>query len=258
MNVDAIPQYLTLQQAAIWASAVLVVKLLQPLSRFEPSLTLAPKRALIGAGAVFLGGLAVGISLIPMVLIFALWALLHLLFDSWLERSELIPKEYLAELTLLRELALLVGAALVSKGVDAWQAPRWLGAANIGEGRIVVVCLFAWALIFLSREGTSIVRGLLNKGDVVPGKRNEGPIVDERSYQAGRLIGIIERLILFIIVIVGKYEALGFLLAAKGLIRSKELEKHDFAEYFILGTLVSTMEAVAVGILFAVFVLPLW
>ena len=41
---------------------------------------------------------------------------------------------------------------------------------------------------------------------------------------------------------------MGFIIAAKGPIRSKDLESRDFAEYFLVGTLASTAVAlVAAG-----------
>jgi hypothetical protein len=52
---------------------------------------------------------------------------------------------------------------------------------------------------------------------------------------------------MLIFVIAGQYEALGFVVAAKGLIRSKEFEDRDFTEYFLLGTLASVLIAVLTG-----------
>ena len=44
------------------------------------------------------------------------------------------------------------------------------------------------------------------------------------------------------------YEALAFLVAAKGLIRGNELKDRNFAEYFLIGTLTSTLLALVVGL----------
>ncbi len=40
---------------------------------------------------------------------------------------------------------------------------------------------------------------------------------------------------------------IGFILAAKAFARSKELENRSFAEYVLLGTLVSTLIAILAG-----------
>jgi hypothetical protein len=62
------------------------------------------------------------------------------------------------------------------------------------------------------------------------------------------LIGHLERAILILLVIEGSYEGLGFLIAAKGLIRARELETREVAEYFLVGTLASVVCALVVGI----------
>ena len=49
-------------------------------------------------------------------------------------------------------------------------------------------------------------------------------------------------------VALGSYAALGFLVAAKQLIRIKEFENRDFAEYFLIGTLESILAAPVLGL----------
>jgi hypothetical protein len=72
--------------------------------------------------------------------------------------------------------------------------------------------------------------------------------VDTKELNLGEYIGILERFIILIVTLVGAYEAIGFILAGKGLIRAREFEDRDFAEYFLVGTLISTLTAVLVGI----------
>ena len=57
---------------------------------------------------------------------------------------------------------------------------------------------------------------------------------------------------------VGSYEGLALIVAGKGLIRGKELENRDFAEYFIIGNLASVSVALAIGIPLRHIVLYLW
>ena len=73
--------------------------------------------------------------------------------------------------------------------------------------------------------------------------------IDTKEYGRGRLIGNLERLLLIVIVVAGSYPSLGFLAAAKGLIRSKDLENRDWAEYFLVGSLTSVLVAIAAGLL---------
>lgn len=75
--------------------------------------------------------------------------------------------------------------------------------------------------------------------------------VDLTEYSRGRMIGNLERLLLVVIVVAGSYQALAFLAAAKGLIRSKNLEDRDWAEYFLVGSLASVLVSMAVGLVIA-------
>ena len=67
------------------------------------------------------------------------------------------------------------------------------------------------------------------------------PTLDEDELQRGRWIGILERVIVFALILVGQYGVLGFVLTAKTMARFKSLDKRPFAEYFILGTLLSVV-----------------
>ncbi len=62
-------------------------------------------------------------------------------------------------------------------------------------------------------------------------------------------IGIIERSLILIFIFAGQFQAIGFLVAAKSIFRFSEISKegNPKAEYFLLGTLVSFLAALAVG-----------
>src|SRR5262249_56549105 len=84
-------------------------------------------------------------------------------------------------------------------------------------------------------------------------------IVDVAEVRRGRLIGNLERLVLTMVVAAGSYAALGFLIGAKGLIRSEELEKgRDFTEYFLVGSLTSALVALAAGLVIRFVLHALW
>lgn len=60
--------------------------------------------------------------------------------------------------------------------------------------------------------------------------------------KAGRKIGTVERLIMLIFLSKNQYAAIGFVLTAKSIARYDKITKNeDFAEYYLLGTLVSTL-----------------
>lgn len=59
---------------------------------------------------------------------------------------------------------------------------------------------------------------------------------------AGKVIGYLERLILAILLIVGQYGVIGWVIAAKTFARSKQLSNSQaFSEYFLVGTLSSIL-----------------
>jgi len=69
---------------------------------------------------------------------------------------------------------------------------------------------------------------------------------------AGRWIGVLERVIVAVLVLLNASSAIGFVLTAKSIARFKQLEESkDFAELYLIGTLLSV--GIALG---AVFLIP--
>lgn len=65
---------------------------------------------------------------------------------------------------------------------------------------------------------------------------------DEGKPNAGALIGILERGIVLTLLSVGQYAAIGFVLTAKSIARYKKMsEDIAFAEYYLIGTLLSNL-----------------
>ena len=83
------------------------------------------------------------------------------------------------------------------------------------------------------------------------GDANDGKVLDEKNDgelpNAGKLIGIVERLLSFAFILLGQYEAVGFIMAAKSLLRFAEGDKAK-SEYVLIGTLLSFSIAIFVGI----------
>lgn len=70
---------------------------------------------------------------------------------------------------------------------------------------------------------------------------------DEPVHNAGRWIGTLERIILAIGVILQRWEILAAVIALKTVARFKDLDKRDFAEYFLVGSLFSILWAMLVA-----------
>lgn len=81
---------------------------------------------------------------------------------------------------------------------------------------------------------------------------NENDTKQEDLQNAGKYIGILERLFVFFFIIIGHFEAIGFLLAAKSIFRFGDLtnsKDRKLTEYVLIGTLMSFGLAIAVGYL---------
>lgn len=76
--------------------------------------------------------------------------------------------------------------------------------------------------------------------NITPDESNDLP-------NAGKLIGSIERILAYLFVMLGQYEALGFLIAAKSLLRFRDTDTAK-TEYVLVGTLLSFAIAVLVGV----------
>ena len=74
------------------------------------------------------------------------------------------------------------------------------------------------------------------------------PAEKESGFNAGALIGTIERWLILIFVCLGRYDALGLLIAAKSIIRFSEKDTAK-TEYVLAGTLLSIFIAVLAGMM---------
>ncbi len=76
-------------------------------------------------------------------------------------------------------------------------------------------------------------------------------ITDSESLaNAGKWIGMVERIIILIFVLYNQYSAIGLLVAAKGIIRFNEKDRPEIkTEYLVIGTLLSIAMAIIAGLL---------
>jgi hypothetical protein len=104
--------------------------------------------------------------------------------------------------------------------------------------------------ILCSKPSNILIREILGVFDIRVRKTG----TDETDLpNAGKLIGIVERWLILIFILIGYYEAIGFLLAAKSIMRFKSDESLK-TEYLLAGTLLSF--AIAIGTGLAIHFLP--
>lgn len=74
---------------------------------------------------------------------------------------------------------------------------------------------------------------------------------DESLSDAGKLIGIFERILIYVSILSGMPQAIGFLIAAKSVFRFGDLSRaksRKLTEYILIGTLISFLFAVCTGL----------
>jgi hypothetical protein len=122
--------------------------------------------------------------------------------------------------------------------------------ASLKDADWLKINILLLGLLLATNEANILIRcffqlfQLDTKNDV---SSNELHIIipEKREYNAGRVIGILERALIYFLVLNAQYAAIGFILAAKSFTRFKELEKREFAEYVLIGTLLSAFLAMA-------------
>jgi len=111
-------------------------------------------------------------------------------------------------------------------------------------------CLLG-ALLSLN-EANLLVRLLIETFVLRPANAAAQPphaLLGGREYGRGRIIGLLERLLVFFLVLKGEYGAFGLVIAAKGLARFKNLDHREFAEYFLIGTMLSIILAGGIALI---------
>jgi len=162
---------------------------------------------------------------------------LHLVVDSWKARARPGIANFLLDQGL--HLLILAGCWVLLVGV--------LPADSTSETVLSVrYGWYAWGILsiglvaFNLRGGSSLVRLALEStgSDLASAAGEMGH---------GETIGYLERILVMVSVLAGQWELVGLVMAAKSIARFKELDDKKFAEYYLVGTLMSILVAVVAG-----------
>ncbi len=118
----------------------------------------------------------------------------------------------------------------------------WMQTVNLNIGAINLP-VFVTALLLCLKPANLLVKRVLEKYHIL----EEEPL-EKEPMNVGALIGSLERSLFLLFVVMGQYSAVGFILAAKSIIRYKEGSTRK-TEYVLAGTLMSLGIAVAAGVL---------
>jgi hypothetical protein len=122
--------------------------------------------------------------------------------------------------------------------------------------------LFITAIVFITIPASIIIKTFVSQWTTALSKPNPSDPtiripstsqIDTASLQnAGKIIGILERLFVFTFILTNHWEAIGFLIAAKSVFRFGDLKESKdlkLTEYVLIGTLLSFGIAIAAGLL---------
>lgn len=123
--------------------------------------------------------------------------------------------------------------------------------SNLLEHTITLIQQIDWplltAIVFVTYPAAIVMRILLE------GMSNQINLDHKSLPNAGKYIGIIERLFVLIFIIMGRWEAIGLLITAKSVFRFNDLKESNsrkLTEYILIGTLLSFGIAILTGIIY--------
>lgn len=194
--------------------------------------------------------LHVAIVYLTSALLSGLWwwslliALLHWLIDSI--KMELVKRNH-SGITLFVGDQLLHVAVIIAVWTytqNSWPAlvkslslPLWnypIGLTMLGY--VVVI----WPIGYLIRFATQSITKRVNE------TQGNG---EENIEHGGKLIGQFERIIILTFVLLQQYEAIGFLITGKSIIRFAQRDENLRSEYVLVGTMMSYAFSIAIGVL---------
>lgn len=105
-----------------------------------------------------------------------------------------------------------------------------------------LICLF----LFLGKPVNIFIRKIIRAGDAIE------QVEQNTKQKAGRIIGVLERYLTVILIILGQYAAVGFVFTAKSVTRFDKISKDpDFAEQYLIGTMSSVLFAITGAVLYS-------
>ena len=158
----------------------------------------------------------------------------HLGIDMWKSYREEKVTWFVLDQVL--HLLVIAGVAYAWTNCHDWSLPFGIELWHVAAAVAVLVC---W------KPANIFIKLMLKHYSVnMPEEKTSG-------FNAGALIGIIERWLILAFVIMQRYEALGLLIAAKSIIRFGDKETAK-TEYVLAGTLMSIFIAVMAGLMVTV------
>lgn len=227
--------------ALIWLTKLLLAHLLTDFVLQPRSWVLQRQLRHFGASQLWIHALVAGLSSLVLVgyrywLPALIISLSHLLIDGWKSYQKQTVAYFLIDQALhLLVILLLTYFTFLNQSdlQQLWQ--QW----NQDPGFWKVLTAF----VFVTTPAGILIGQLTHKWRV------QLPEAESLA-NAGKWIGIAERTIILLFVVMNQFSAIGLLVAAKGIIRFNEKDRQEIkTEYLVVGTLLSIALAVLTGLL---------
>jgi hypothetical protein len=184
-----------------------------------------------------------------LVLQIVLHAIVYIFKIQLLKQKVNIKFELEVLAIILHGLVIGLTIRLINQPFESVQFWNWIQALYESK-TLYQLCIYASAVIFLIKGGTSLTRSLLEKlkkKTIRTEKIDENEWISDEEYYVGQLIGNLERILILIFIVTNHLAAIGFVIAAKSVARFKEMDDKQFAEYYLIGTMASSLIAILVG-----------
>lgn len=138
----------------------------------------------------------------------------------------------------------LLGVTCLYSYLHGWQTWEWLIPYRAVMFLVIVFCL--WPANFFISNFLKLIK--------IEKNANPDTSLDKEycktTLDASRVIGSIERILVLLFVWLGEYSAIGFLIAAKSVMRFPEMgQGKNNAEYYVVGSLLSFGLSIVLGVL---------
>jgi hypothetical protein len=148
---------------------------------------------------------------------------------------------HLATIAVAWEVTQLIPSQEIVHFYSVYFAPKTLSVLRSVTGLTLNgILAIASAYVFAVFGGAVLVRMVLDGFELL-----RDPGIDTKN---GRYIGMLERMLMVTLVVANALPSIAFVIAAKALARFQQLSEFRFAEYYLIGTLSSTLIAITAGV----------
>lgn len=212
-------------------------KMVQHKRKFRHKSWILYLHCILHASLVYLFSPNKSLWLIPVIV-----AVSHFLIDLWKLHKKDTAFTYIAD-QLLHVFVLIILWLIYYQNSNYLHA-KWFQIINnknlwiIATGYIIIVFPLAHILGFATQKWRNEIETNISRSTI-------------SLSEAGRWIGIFERILVFTFVITNHLEGIGFLITAKSILRFNDIKGNEMrkeAEYVLIGTLMSFSASILAGL----------